>query len=156
MGIIYIVIALVAGVGLASQAAINSQLSKVVAGQPLIAALISFATGTLALFVVCLVKTNLWEGLQNLAGQPFWKFIGGPLGALVVFTTIFLAPKVGITNMLFFIIIGQLVAAMLIDHFGLIYMPVREITLWKLGGMLIVMAGLVLFFFGDKWFGLKG
>jgi len=156
VGIIYIVIALVAGVGLASQAAINSQLSKVVAGQPLIAALISFATGTLALFVVCLVKTNLWEGLQNLAGQPFWKFIGGPLGALVVFTTIFLAPKVGITNMLFFIIIGQLVAAMLIDHFGLIYMPVREITLWKLGGMLIVMAGLVLFFFGDKWFGLKG
>lgn len=156
MGIIYIVIALVAGVGLASQAAINSQLSKVVAGQPLIAALISFATGTLALFIVCLVKTNLWEGLQNLAGQPFWKFIGGPLGALVVFTTIFLAPKVGITNMLFFIIIGQLVAAMLIDHFGLIYMPVREITLWKLGGMLIVMAGLVLFFFGDKWFGLKG
>lgn len=156
MGIIYIVIALVAGVGLASQAAINSQLSKVVVGQPLIAALISFATGTLALFVVCLVKTNLWEGLQNLAGQPFWKFIGGPLGALVVFTTIFLAPKVGITNMLFFIIIGQLVAAMLIDHFGLIYMPVREITLCKLGGMLIVMAGLVLFFFGDKWFGLKG
>ncbi|MFC0309718.1 DMT family transporter [Gallibacterium trehalosifermentans] len=156
MGVIYIVIALVAGVGLASQAAINSQLSKVVAGQPLIAALISFATGTLALFIVCLVKTNLWEGLQNLAGQPFWKFIGGPLGALVVFTTIFLAPKVGITNMLFFIIIGQLVAAMLIDHFGLIYMPVREMTLWKIGGLLVVVLGLLLFFFGDKWFGLKG
>ncbi|MFC0322264.1 DMT family transporter [Gallibacterium melopsittaci] len=156
MGVIYIVIALVAGVGLASQAAINSQLSKVVAGQPLIAALISFATGTLALFIVCLVKTNLWEGLQNLAGQPFWKFIGGPLGALVVFTTIFLAPKVGITNMLFFIIIGQLVAAMLIDHFGLIYMPVREMTLWKIGGLLVVVLGLLLFFFGDKWFALKG
>lgn len=156
MGIIYVVIALVAGVGLASQAAINSQLSKVVAGQPLIAALISFATGTLVLFIVCLVKTNLWEGLQNLASQPFWKFIGGPLGALVVFTTIFLAPKVGITNMLFFIIIGQLLAAMLIDHFGLIYMPVREITLWKVGGMLIVMAGLIVFFFGDKWFAIKG
>lgn len=156
MGIIYVVFALVAGVGLASQAAINSQLSKVVAGQPLIAALISFATGTLALLAICLLKTNLWEGLQNLAGQPFWKFIGGPLGALVVFTTIFLAPKVGITNMLFFIIIGQLVAAMIIDHFGLIYMPVREVTVWKMVGMLVVMGGLLLFFFGDKWFSIKG
>ncbi len=77
MGIIYVVFALVAGVGLASQAAINSQLSKVVAGQPLIAALISFATGTLALLVVCLLKTNLWEGLQTLPDNRFGNLLAG-------------------------------------------------------------------------------
>ncbi len=55
-----------------------------------------------------------------------------------------------------FIIIGQLVAAMIIDHFGLIYMPVREVTVWKMVGMLVVMGGLLLFFFGDKWFSIKG
>ena len=152
MGIFYIIIALIAGISLATQAAINTQLSKVTLGQPLIAALISFTSGSIILFIVCLFKTNLSEALPHLSNQPLWKFIGGSLGAFAVFTTIYLAPKVGVTNMLFFIIIGQLITAMIIDHYGLINMSIHLINWWKIIGMSIICLGLMIFFFGERWF----
>ncbi|MGC7560964.1 DMT family transporter [Pasteurella sp. PK-2025] len=150
MFILYTLIALIAGVALASQAAINSQLAKAMGNEPLVATLISFATGTLLLFVIALLKTDLIGHLSTATQQAGWKYIGGGLGALVVFTTILLSPKMGITNMLFFIIVGQLIAAMVIDHFGLIHMPIREVNMFKFIGMAIVGVGLMIFFFGDK------
>lgn len=150
MFLLYILIALVAGVALASQSAINTQLAKSVGNEPIIATLISFAVGTILLFFIALFKTDLWAGLTALPQQPWWKLIGGALGALVVFTTVLLAPKLGITAMLFFIIIGQLLTATTIDHFGLIGMPVREVNVTKFIGLAIVAFGLIFYFFGDK------
>lgn len=150
MFLLYILIALIAGVALASQSAINTQLAKAVGNEPLIATLISFAVGTILLFFIALFKTDLWAGLTALPQQPWWKLIGGALGALVVFTTVLLAPKLGITAMLFFIIVGQLLTAATIDHFGLIGMPVREVNFTKFIGLVIVAFGLVFYFFGDK------
>lgn len=149
---LFYLIALVSGIALASQAAINSQLSKGVGEQPVAAALISFFTGTLVLLIITLSKANLNDIWINLPQQPWWKWTGGALGALVVFTTIMLAPKVGVSNMLFFIIVGQLIMAMLIDHYGLIQMPVRPATIWKFIGLCVVFLGMLLFFYGDKWF----
>lgn len=113
----YFLLALVAGAALASQAAINSRLAQAVLGQPLISALVSFASGTVALLIFCFWKTDL-SALRELTSVASWKLLGGVLGAGFVFTTIFLAPKLGITNMLFFVIIGQLCTAAVIDHFG--------------------------------------
>ena len=149
----FYLIAFAAGIALASQAAINSQLSKAVGDQPVDAALISFFTGTLVLLAITLMKANVSEIWVNLPQQQWWKWTGGTLGALVVFTTIMLAPKVGVSNMLFFIIVGQLIMAMLIDHYGLIHMPIRLATIWKFIGLTIVFLGMLLFFYGDKWFG---
>lgn len=150
MFLLYILIALIAGVALASQSAINTQLAKAVGNEPIIATLISFAVGTILLFFIALFKTDLWAGLTALPQQPWWKLIGGALGALVVFTTVLLASKLGITAMLFFIIVGQLITAATIDHFGLIGMPVREVNFTKFIGLAIVAFGLVFYFFGDK------
>lgn len=150
MFFIYILIAFIAGMALASQSAINTQLAKAVGNEPVIATFISFAVGTILLFFIALFKADLWQGLTALPQQPWWKLLGGALGALAVFTTILLAPKLGITAMLFFIIIGQLLTATVIDHFGLIGMPVREINITKLIGLLIVGFGLIFYFFGDK------
>ncbi|MDO5054616.1 MAG: DMT family transporter [Pasteurella oralis] len=150
MFILYTLIALAAGVALASQAAINSQLAKAMGDEPLIATFISFGTGALLLLVISAIKTDLLTQLATVTQHSWWKFIGGSLGVLVVFTTILLSPKMGITNMLFFIIVGQLITAMIIDHYGLINMPVREVNIFKLIGLAIVGIGLVTFFFGDK------
>ncbi|MBN6065021.1 DMT family transporter [Aggregatibacter actinomycetemcomitans] len=150
MFLLYILIALIAGVALASQSAINTQLAKAMSGEPIIATFISFAVGTILLFVIAFVKSDLFGNLATLPQQPWWKLIGGVLGALVVFTTVLLAPKMGITAMLFFIIVGQLLTAAVIDHFGLLGMPAREVDVIKLVGLVIVAFGLVFYFFGDK------
>ena len=71
-------------------------------GEAVIATFISFAVGTIVLFFIAWVKTDLWGNLSGIPSQPWWKLIGGILGAVVVFTTVLLAPKLGITAMLFF------------------------------------------------------
>lgn len=150
MFFVYLIIALAAGVALATQSAINTQLAKAMSGEAVIATFISFAVGTLVLFFIAWVKTDLWGNLSTVPSQPWWKLIGGILGAVVVFTTVLLAPKLGITAMLFFIIVGQLITAATIDHFGLIGMPIREVNITKLIGLIIVAFGLVFYFFGDR------
>ena len=150
MFFVYLIIALAAGVALATQSAINTQLAKAMSGEAVIATFISFAVGTIVLFFIAWIKTDLWGNLSTAPSQPWWKLIGGILGAVVVFTTVLLAPKLGITAMLFFIIVGQLITAATIDHFGLIGMPIREVNITKFIGLIIVAFGLVFYFFGDK------
>ena len=150
MFFVYLIIALAAGVALATQSAINTQLAKAMSGEAVIATFISFAVGTIVLFFIAWVKTDLWGNLSAIPSQPWWKLIGGVLGAIVVFTTVLLAPKLGITAMLFFIIVGQLITAATIDHFGLIGMPIREVNITKFIGLIIVAFGLVFYFLGDK------
>ena len=156
MFFVYLIVALAAGVALATQSAINTQLAKAMSGEAVIATFISFAVGTIVLFFIAWVKTDLWGNLSAIPSQPWWKLIGGVLGAVVVFTTVLLAPKLGITAMLFFIIVGQLITATTIDHFGLIGMPIREVNITKLIGLIIVAFGLVFYFFGDKLVDLFG
>ena len=156
MFFVYLIITLAAGVALATQSAINTQLAKAMSGEAVIATFISFAVGTIVLFFIAWVKTDLWGNLSAIPSQPWWKLIGGVLGAIVVFTTVLLAPKLGITAMLFFIIVGQLITAATIDHFGLIGMPIREVNITKFIGLIIVAFGLVFYFFGDKLVELFG
>ena len=156
MFFVYLIIALAAGVALATQSAINTQLAKAMSGEAVIATFISFAVGTIVLFFIAWVKTDLWGNLSTVPSQPWWKLMGGILGAVVVFTTVLLAPKLGITAMLFFIIVGQLITATTIDHFGLIGMPIREVNITKFIGLIIVDFGLVFYFFGDKLIELFG
>ena len=156
MFFVYLIVALAAGVALATQSAINTQLAKAMSGEAVIATFISFAVGTIVLFFIAWVKTDLWGNLSTIPSQPWWKLIGGILGAVVVFTTVLLAPKLGITAMLFFIIVGQLITAATIDHFGLIGMPIREVNITKFIGLIIVAFGLVFYFFGDKLVELFG
>ena len=156
MFFVYLIIALAAGVALATQSAINTQLAKAMSGEAVIATFISFSVGTIVLFFIAWVKTDLWGNLSTVPSQPWWKLIGGILGAVVVFTTVLLAPKLGITAMLFFIIVGQLITATTIDHFGLIGMPIREVNITKFIGLIIVAFGLVFYFFGDKLVELFG
>ena len=156
MFFVYLIIALAAGVALATQSAINTQLAKAMSGEAVIATFISFAVGTIVLFFIAWVKTDLWGNLSTVPSQPWWKLIGGILGAVVVFTTVLLAPKLGISAMLFFIFVGQLITAATIDHFGLIGMPIREVNITKFIGLIIVAFGLVFYFFGDKLVELFG
>ena len=148
----YLIMAFSAGAGMAVQAAVNSQLGKALLNQPLHAALWSFATGTVFLLLLSLwvAKSSWWQAFALIPAQPWWQLIGGVLGSALVFSSIFLAPKLGVANMLFFIILGQMTCALIIDQFGLFHMPVREITWNKVVGLVVMLSGLFIFFFTKK------
>ena len=58
MFFVYLIVALAAGVALATQSAINTQLAKAMSGEAVIATFISFAVGTIFLFFIALAKTD--------------------------------------------------------------------------------------------------
>lgn len=148
----YFLMAFGIGVGVAVQAAINARLAVGLGSQPLAAAFFSFAIGTLCLGIVMLWQGDWHSVAQNAAGQAWWRWIGGAIGAVFVFTTALLAPKIGLVNMAFLIILGQLMAGMAIDYFGLIEMPVRPLGVHKYLGLGVMLLGLVFFMFGDRVF----
>lgn len=148
----YFLMAFGIGMGIAVQAAINSSLAIGLGSRPLAAAFFSFAIGMLCLGLVMMWQGD-WQGvLDNITDQPWWRWVGGAIGAVFVFITAFLAPKIGLVNMAFLIILGQLIAGMVIDHFGLIEMPVRSLGLHKYIGLGVMLIGLTFFMFGDKVF----
>ncbi len=151
MNILYLAIAFAAGAGLATQAAINAQLGKALFNQPIYAALISFAVGTIFLLCLAISKGHFWQTMAQIPNQPWWRLTGGLIGAGLVFSSILLAPKLGMANMLFFLILGQLLMGMIIDHFGLIGMPIHTVTWSKIIGIGIIASGMGIFFFADKW-----
>ncbi len=150
MNMLYLLLALIAGAGGAFQAAINSRLASGLGEQPIIAALISFGSGTLILALIALCYAD-WSNVgAQLGQQPWWRWLGGAIGAVFVFTTILLAPRLGVSNTIFVIILGQLIASMCIDAFGLAQMPVRPVHWWKFVGLGLMLLGLAVFMFGDR------
>ena len=147
---IYLGMAFVAGSLLSIQAAVNSQLGKTLGQQPLMAAFVSFLIGTIFLFVIVMAKGQIGS-LALMPQQAWWKWTGGLMGAFLVCSSIIVAPKVGVANMLLFIIIGQLLAGLIIDHYGLLNMPIKPIDVSKIVGILVMIVGLVVFMFGGKW-----
>jgi transporter family-2 protein len=144
------VLALCVGVAISVQAAINSQLAAGLGGNSVLSALISFTVGTVALALVILVRGNPPGTLALLAGQPLWKCAGGLLGASFVFGSVFLAPRIGLFNLVVLVIAAQLLSSMAIDQFGLVQMAVRKVSGVRMLGALAMLAGVALVVFGDR------
>jgi bacterial/archaeal transporter family-2 protein len=141
------------GVVVPLQAAINNQLKLLLDGSTVLAAMISFAVGTISLTLLAVCSGQKFSGLSQLARGEWWMFLGGLLGAFFVFGTTLLAPRLGVATMLSLIIAGQVCTSLLFDRFGWLSMPLREVNLPRLLGALLVVAGVLLVNFGDKWFG---
>lgn len=150
MILVFYLLAFLAGAAIPSQAAVNGQLAGAIGNNTVAAAFVSFAVGAIVLGVATAARGGMPALLAALPAQAPWKFAGGFLGAGFIFSTVFLAPRIGLLNMLAMIIAGQLVASMFIDHFGLLFMAERKVSAVRLAGALVMMAGVGLVLFGDR------
>ena len=125
------------------QAGVNSQLGKLL-GHPLQAALISFVTGALAMFLACLLTGNIFPSYEKLASIPWYLFLGGILGSTLVLAAIYFAPILGATVLIASIITGQLILSIIVDHFGWLGFPVHPISSGRIVGIICLFAGVVL------------
>ncbi len=136
----YYLFAIAAGVMLPFQFGINAQLASWV-GSPLRATFVSFAVGTAVLLVAVLVFARGWPGSDKLGGAPWWVWLGGLLGAFYVLGSVVTAPKLGAAALFAFILAGQAVASLAVDHFGWVGFDENPITPGRLFGMALVAAG---------------
>lgn len=135
--------ALAAGMAVPTQFAVNTQLRNFVGG-PMIAAAISFFIGTLVLVVAAAVIDRSVPELQAVTHSPWWVWTGGALGALFISASILLTPRLGAATTVGLFLAGQMIASIIIDHFGLFRLPVQEATLPRLLGAALVLVGVFL------------
>ncbi len=93
-------------------------------------------------FILTFPKTATWKGLPG-AGE-WYLYLGGVFGIAILATSIFLTPRVGATTTLTALVMGQLLVAVVIDHFGLFDFPRIEISLARLAGVALLVLGAVL------------
>jgi len=144
------ILAFCVGLFISVQAAVNSQLANALQANSVVAAFISFSVGTVVLGIAAFARGGVGEAFGALAQQPLWKLTGGVLGAAFVFGTVFLAPRIGLLNLVVLVIAGQLMMSMAIDNFGLVNMAVRKVSGIRMASALVVVAGVALTIFGDK------
>lgn len=127
---------LVAGMGIPLMAALNANLGQHIQS-PVAASAILFGLG----FVVSALLL-MFVGLPNfgaLRGASPWVFAAALLVAFYLISITWSAPRIGIGNAVFFVLLGQLIAAAAIDHWGL-FGAIQSSLTWKRAIGLLVMA----------------
>jgi transporter family-2 protein len=73
-----------------------------------------------------------------------WLLTAGGLGACLVFAIAWLIPQVGAGPVMITLLAGQILGGMLMSHFGWLGSPEQPVTLMKIIGVLVMVAGVAL------------
>jgi transporter family-2 protein len=87
------------------------------------------------------------ESISNLSlakGAPPIAWVGGLLGAFFVAAAVTLLPRLGVAMTFSLIIAGQMIVTLIIDHFGLLGMPVKAVSFARIAGILLITGGVIL------------
>ncbi|SDN45685.1 transporter family-2 protein [Lutimaribacter pacificus] len=137
----YALTMLAAGIGIPVLAALNAQLG-VRLGSPVAAAVVLFCVALAGSLVVLMLHGP--RPILALASAPRHLMLAGLLVAFYILSITFIAPHFGIGNAVFFVLLGQLISAALIDHFGLFGARITPVSALRLGGIALMAAGVFL------------
>lgn len=143
MSSLYMLFAVAAGIGVAVQAVLNARL-RFVLGAPVWAAITQFVVGLAVLGVVALVTRPGPPATAALGKAPWWLWTGGIFGATFILMGVIVTPRLGAALMLASTIVGQLGAALLVDHFGWFGAAVIPISATRIVGVVLLAIGVIL------------
>jgi transporter family-2 protein len=140
---VFPLIAAGAGIAAALQAAANSSLMRHTGiGVALVINTTIVLLATLALWI--------YDGAPRTfvpAGTPGSFYVGGLFGFVVVAVGALVFPRIGAAHAIAFMVFGQCLAALAIDHYGLLGMMRDPVTLKRALGLALVAVGIAVL----KW-----
>lgn len=139
---LWIFIAFIAGSFLPIQAGLNTKMGKAIES-PLYASMISFVTGALAaLIYIAFTRPHVsWAGIKTV---PAYVWVAGALGAFYVTAVILAFPKIGPALTFGLVVAGQMLIAILLDHFNILVAQQHSINIWRILGMLLIVGGVII------------
>ncbi len=143
MHYLFLFLAFLTGLAITVQAGINANLRQAL-GNPLLASLLSFGIGFVTLLAVHLSTGGGVPPLATLRSLAWWKWTGGLIGAVYVTTVILAVPRIGTANLVSLSVAGQLVAAVVLDHYGLLGLAPHPANAWRLLGIGLILLGVLL------------
>ena len=134
---------LLTGALLPLQLAFNGQLGQVTKN-PYSAGLVIFVVGTIAFAAILMITRPALPSVADLAAAPKTVWLGGLIAALYIIAVVTLTPRIGVGATATLIIAGQLLTAIVLDHFGAFGMPQITLNLQRLAGVGLMMMGVAL------------
>ena len=144
-----LLLAVIAGAVVPFQSAINANLGRGL-GHPLWATLASLLVSIVVLLPVMLALRLPLPSLAFISKAPLWMWTGGAFGVCFISLALMLLPKLGALGFIALALAGQVVASLVLDHFGWFGLVEREMTLPRVFGAVLLMAGVVLIQFGTS------
>ena len=132
-----------AGTGQPVQAGMNAALRKGLQS-PTLASLLQFLLA--AVVLGCAVGAGLMGRgtFAQAANIPWWAWFGGAVGAVSVTVNLLAVSKVGAAPMIAAALVGPLIAAGIVDHFGWVGVSRVPLNPWRIAGMVLLLGGLFL------------
>ncbi|MBB6714575.1 DMT family transporter [Clostridium gasigenes] len=134
---LYIILAVLCGSITIVAMIINSHLAKKIG--VLQGTLINYIVGLVStILLLSIVRNYVDLSVGSLSEIPFWAFLGGLLGVIVVSTSNIIIPKIPTIYTTLLIFIGQLFTGIFIDYF-----IVGFVSKGKIIGGLLILLGLI-------------
>jgi transporter family-2 protein len=143
MDLLVMVVAVAIGATIGVQPVINARLGNF-AGDPALAALMSTVTSTVCLLVYVLVIRPDLPSMAVMRSGPWWIWTGGLIGAVYVAVSLNIAQRLGATTLVAVVVLGQMAAALIVDHFGLLGLAEHPVSLLRILGVVLLIAGVAL------------
>jgi transporter family-2 protein len=141
--LLFILLVLVVGALTPIQATFNARLGTLLKN-PFYGTLTNFFVGLAAVLLLLSVLRPELPTLKQVTAVPPYLFLGGFIGVMLVTTLVITVPKIGAANAIMALVVGQLLISMLIDHNGWLGVPEHAVSLTRLLGALLLLAGLYL------------
>lgn len=139
-----IIIAVLLGVIFAWQTPINAEAARRL-GSPVLAGMLSISLSLVLVVTFALMTVRAKPDWSEIASAPWWTWIGGIAGAVFVVAAAVIVPKTGSVLFLLAVVLGQMLGAIVADTYGMWGLAVQPISLTKLVGVSLVLAGAVVF-----------
>jgi transporter family-2 protein len=140
--LLYILLAVFLGATVAIYLSMNTAIAKYF-GSPITANVSFYVVGLSAALLIFVVLGDV-RTLDQFKTIPAYLFITGAASACMVLGTTFLIPRLGARKVFILLLAGQVVAAMVLSHWGLLESPKDPITLQKVAGATLLIIGAVI------------
>jgi transporter family-2 protein len=138
-----IVLTIAAGVSVVIQQALNANLRTAI-GSAAWSGVVSYFVGLVAVGAFAIVLREPLPSAGIIAGSPWWAWSGGVFGAIFISLAILLIPQMGAATFIALFVAGQMLASLMLDHYGWLGLEQRSIDLPRLVGVGFLVAGVVL------------
>ena len=138
--IVYVLIAIAPGAALPAQAGANAILGRALGGVPL-AVLVSLTVSTTLILDWVLAMRGPFPAREFVGELPLQAWFGGLLGAAYLMAVTLAVPRLGAAMTIALVVLGQAVSALTLDHFGMMGLEQRPVTLPHFVGVLLIGVG---------------
>jgi len=136
-------LALVAGISVVIQQVLNANL-RVELNSAVWSGFMSYLVGVLCMVALAMMLREPIPAAAAIARIPWWAWSGGLFGAVFIGLSILVAHQLGAAALIALLVTGQMIASIVIDHFGWLGLAQKPVDLPRLIGVGLLIGGVVL------------